>query len=446
LHTMRIKLLTAVVLSALGALLLPLTSLTEPIQTVTGLTRAASTLALPAASAARTASAGRTRPTPPPPAPGTCTLSVPFEPLSAHGLATPWQLGGTGCHESDPNSAAFVQATVIDRATGQVSVYDPLVVDRDTRPAVAPVVPALPYRSVVAIWVGFNGSALRLVGPGRERCVDGVRGSIFGQNAFCNTDAFFDAAHAAMSGGQLVVPPLGTGKDGRPCPTSRDFSIVDQDQSDNTTTQYLVDADGRLAQDTPQNRARLTGAQTRFNGSDERLVAIAVDHALGCTPWTAPDLADTTHAQRLTALPLNEMLAGARQMPPVALVPALDPFVQIDGQPSLEKLNAFRTGVDQPRVASLAAASTPAYCGNLYHVGLPRLAADRSLTSAAPSPFPDQANSLFTFLAMRFMATFSDDDGFLQCVRSLGLKSNPVSVTTQDGIVVDATLTLPPAR
>src|SRR5205823_13290258 len=67
----------------------------------------------------------------------TCTPVVPADPLSAKGLATPYELAGP-CHETNPDTAAFVQATILDPATGAVSVYDPLVVDRGKRPAVAP--------------------------------------------------------------------------------------------------------------------------------------------------------------------------------------------------------------------------------------------------------------------------------------------------------------------
>src|SRR5438105_4967204 len=91
--------------------------------------------------------------------PAGCTLSVPYGPLSAPGLATPYVLAGP-CHESDPNSNAFVQAVILNRATGAVSLYDPLVVDRGTRPAVRPVPPTLPDSSVVGVWVGFNGNTL----------------------------------------------------------------------------------------------------------------------------------------------------------------------------------------------------------------------------------------------------------------------------------------------
>src|ERR1022692_4161981 len=54
------------------------------------------------------------RPTPPTTAPGAaaagdCTITVPANPLSARGLATPYQLGG-GCSEARTNLQAFVQA------------------------------------------------------------------------------------------------------------------------------------------------------------------------------------------------------------------------------------------------------------------------------------------------------------------------------------------------
>jgi hypothetical protein len=439
------KLIVAVAVGAAVALL-PLEASTPAVRALTALTNLAAVAATPPQAATVSAARRRPRPTPTPapPAPGACTLTVPDDPLSARGLATPWLLAGAGCHETDPNMAAFVQAAVIAPGSGQVSVYNPLVIDQGTKPAIAPVVPNLPDDAVVSVWVGFNGAALSLTGPGAQRCVDRVNGSIFGQNAYCNATAFFEAAHDAMNAGKLAPPPLGTAKDGKPCPTTRDFSIVDQDQSDNTTTQYLIATDGRVAQDTPQNLARLKGAKVQFNGSDERLVAIAMDHALGCTPWTAPDLADPTHAQRVPAQQLNELMAGVRQAAPIALVPALDPFALVNGNTSLAKLNAFRAGVDQPRVGSLSRASTKTYCTNLYHAGLPRIVADRAMTMAAASPFPNLANSLFTFLAMRYQFTFADAGG-LTCNKLLNMQ-NPVTTTIDaNGVVVDAKIALPAA-
>src|SRR5690349_10728736 len=56
-----------------------------------------------------------------------CTLIVPAQPLTAQGLATPYQLVATdpdkgACHESNVAQTAFVQGAVIDPATGKISI------------------------------------------------------------------------------------------------------------------------------------------------------------------------------------------------------------------------------------------------------------------------------------------------------------------------------------
>ena len=86
---------------------------------------------------------------------GDCTLIVPAQPLTAQGLATPYQLKATDpdqgpCNESNPNQAVFVQGAVIDPATGQIAIYNPLVIEQGTQPAIAPVVPQLPPGGIVA--------------------------------------------------------------------------------------------------------------------------------------------------------------------------------------------------------------------------------------------------------------------------------------------------------
>lgn len=374
---------------------------------------------------------------------GDCTLIVPPHPLTAKGLATPYQLVATNedngpCHEANPNQAAFVQAAVIDPATGQISIYNPLVIDKGTQPAIAPVVPKLPQGAVVGIWFGFNGNNLTQEGEDNSlqdgKCVNGTEDSIFGQVSYCNAPAFFQAANAAIRAGKLVPPPLGKAKDGLTCPTVRDFSIVDQDQSDNVTATYLVTNTGRTAQDTQANVAAL-GGQVQKNGSDERLLTV-VDSALGCTPWMAPDLADPGHM--VTALPLNELQAAAHQPAPVALVPAGDPMVLVNNQPNLNKLNAYRVGVDQPAARNLRAASTRLYCENLLAIAPTRLQLDARFTKAFPPIDPAVANTLFTFLAQRFVFTFEANG--LNCTKLLGVP-DPVSVKTdENGVAIDATI------
>ena len=109
------------------------------------------------------------------------------------------------------NLGAFVQATILDPATGKLSVYEPLVITQGTQPAVAPVVPTLPAGAVVTIDFGFNGTNLTQVGatPNALRqgnCVDGLNGSIFGQVSFCNGTAVLPPRYRAEQDGQAEGP------------------------------------------------------------------------------------------------------------------------------------------------------------------------------------------------------------------------------------------------
>ena len=380
-----------------------------------------------------------------------CILIVPRQPLTAHGLATPYQLtgsdvGGTACQESNSSVAAFVQAAVLDPATGQVSIYNPLVIDKGTKAAVAPVVPTLPAHAIVAVWFGSNGTMLRLQGADftalRDgQCVDGLGQSAFGQVAYCHAPAFFSAANRLIQMKKLTPPALGIAKDGMTCPSVRDFSVVDQDQSDNVTSTYRITQDGALAQDTAATAAQFPDSSVLKNGSDNRLVAVALDAALGCSPWKAPDLADP--GQMVTALPLDELQAAMYQAAPVALVPSGDPMTLVNGHPNLLKQNLYRIGVDQSWVRSNAQATTDnrAYCQNVMQYAPERLTLDRQWTESAASLDSGVANSLYTFLAARLSVTIGSDE--LNCTGLLH-QANPVQLTEDSsGVVVDATFSAP---
>ena len=96
-------------------------------------------------------------------------------------------------------------------------------------------------------------------------------------------------ANAEIRRGTLKIPATGTGKDGQACPTTRDFALIDQDQSDNAVASYLFDpTTGQTAQATAANQAAMANATVQGNGSDNGLLDKFVDPALGCTPFTAP--------------------------------------------------------------------------------------------------------------------------------------------------------------
>lgn len=325
-----------------------------------------------------------------------CTLEVPARPLTAKGLATPYVLhsAGSECSEGTPGTAAFVQAVILDKKTGDVQVYNPVVVDEGDKPAEVPPVPKLPRNAVVSIWTGFNGDVLKLTGRGSNRFVN------FAQQSYANSPQFFRALSSSISHGRTTVPPLGTDRLGDPCPTTRDFSVVDQDPSDNVTVAY------------PEYGTE--------NGSDDNLLTY-VDQVIGCTPWTVPVAYDSRGLKAATAGQLLEMQAALQQGEPSALVPGLDPFVTVNGKPDLRLLNLYRAQLGQPRAHS--ADNTKAYCEGMASAGAPRLARDASMESAAPVPPFASGTDMASMLAHRFASTW---DG-LTCPALTGSQS-PIQV------------------
>jgi hypothetical protein len=422
-----------------------------------------------------------------------CTIIVPASPLTARGLAAPYRLTATNpadgpCNEANQVQTAFVQGAVIDPATGSISIYDPLVIDAGTRPARSPVVPRLPKGAIVAVWFGYNGNVLTLRGAGhagasrqrpvasasaspattsysaggraaashsadgpaasaapdatlwRADCVAGqdIAGHFtsFSQVAACNAAAFFKAANKAIEAGKLHVRSPGTAKDGMPCLTTRSFALIDQDQSDNVTTEYLANSAGQVAQDTAASERSLgRGAVTLFNGSDNGLLDFFVDPALGCAPWTVPDLANA--GAPATGLPLDELqsaqwagkVAGGG---PEALVPLNDPMtVGANGHFSTAKAGTYRSIMDMPPLP--AGQSPKTYCADMEKIQGRRLQQDVNLLIGGPSPAPGTADNLFTFLSSRLQASFAN----LNC-GSFGMKNDVTTTVNRSGVVVAA--------
>lgn len=349
-----------------------------------------------------------------------CTLTVPPDPLSAQGLATPWQLGD-GCSEANPSLTAFVEATILTPG-GQLSVYDPVVVTAGTQPAVPPAPPNLPSGSEVIIDTGFNGANLVLEGAGalQGHCVDAYANSIIAQTAACNAPAFYADANHQIARGTLTVPALGVGTDGQPCPTTRDFSLIDQDQSDNVLTAYLVNSAGQTAQDSAANQAAMPHAMTLTNGSDDGLLGHFVDLALGCLPFTAPS--PTSPAGAAGSQALNELSAAQNQQDTIALLPVNDPQLLVDGHFSVGKTDTYRMLTDQPLLSSTVNTTENAatYCVDMLTIAPARLQLDAGLEARFPSPVPTLGSNLATFMGARLSASFMN----LNC-QAYGLK-NPV--------------------
>jgi hypothetical protein len=254
-----------------------------------------------------------------------CTVTVPDRPLTAQGLATPWVLGDGCTWANGGTEGVFIDATIL-APNGQIQVYNPLVINQGTTPAVAPTPPTIARGSQVILSAGFNGNALALVGRGARQghCIDAYGNSLMNQTPQCNAANFYRMANFEIARGLLKIPATGTGQDGQACQTTRDFALIDQDQSDNAVASYLFDpATGHAAQATAANVAAMTGATVEQNGSDNGLLDKFVDPALGCTPFTAPNATNPNGSSASQAL--NELSARANQKGTIALLPVNNP-------------------------------------------------------------------------------------------------------------------------
>ncbi|MGW2253446.1 hypothetical protein ACWCXH_25090 [Kitasatospora sp. NPDC001660] len=375
---------------------------------------------------------------PPAPSDPDCTLTVPDAPLTARGLATPYVLTATDpakgpCHESNSHQAVFVQATVLDPDTGTVFVYNPLVTDKGSAPAVAPVLPKLPEHAVVGVWFSFDGNTLTLAGHAAAgKCAGRSPMQPFGQFASCNAAEFFSSAWSAQSAGRLVVPPLGMARDGRPCPTTRDLGIVGQDHDGNVTTEYLITARGATAQRTAATTGRLSGSTVARSavapptGSDNLLLTNFVDPALGCTPWTAPDLADP--GSRVTSLALNELQVANFKASPVGLAPLTGSPTNPPPGGGKDRSRQFPADGNPPPADHATTADLRTYCQALATVDAQRFLRDKEFTAKAASPQPGR--TLFDFLNQRLADSFTG----LGCRQVLAPAPSPTAGGTPTGM------------
>ena len=383
--------------------------------------------------------------------PAQCLLTLPLNPLTAIGLSTPFQLQGLQlnqpCTMANQQTTTFVEAVIFDPTTYNLYVYHPLVIDVGTTPFITPIMPQLPNNAIIALFFGTNGISLTLqplLTLQQSNCINGIStNDIFGQFAYCNAITFYEAVNQAIKSGNQFHPPfspLGKAIDGHDCPTTRSFFIVDQDPSDNLVATYLLDPiTNKVFQDTPNNRLQYPNAIILKNGSDNRLLTV-LNTALGCISYSIPSLTDPTGLYKVPSLATNEIHASLFQSNPVALIPKSDPMTRVltaNGPiPSLVKINSYRKGVNQPQITDINQASTSYFCVHMLEQ-LPRLQNNKALFTTQLSPDMAAANSLFTFLANRFSQSYFN----LKCDAILDLL-NPVTLVTQNNIVIDATFTI----
>ena len=375
-----------------------------------------------------------------------CILVMPPFPLTLNGLLTPYRLQSVNPADPclmNPTTATFVEATILDLDTRRLMVYHPLVVNDGTTPFNPPSPFTLPANSVVSLSFGTNANTLRLSPPENVlagKCVNGVSAQdLFGQFAYCNSEALYEAVDQWIAAGLDPVPPLpplGTANDGKECLTTRHFMLVDQDPSDNVVTTYLQDpVSMKVMQDSPANRLLHPTFIILKNGSDNRLL-VTMNAAMQCKPYMVPLMNDGGTSMSASMV-LNEIHATYRQGSPMVLLPARDPMtrVLVNGQliPSVIKNNLYRKGIHQPAITTPQDADTTPFCGHMLNQ-IGRLQDNKALFSTQLSPDPAAASTLFTFLSNRFFQSYNN----LKCDVLLDLL-NPVTLVLTNQVVTDAT-------
>ena len=139
--------------------------------------------------------------------------------------------------------------------------------------------------------------------------------------------------------------------------------------------------------------------------------------------------------QMVPSQAVDELQAHLLQKTPVARVPGRDPMVEFDGQPNLSKDNLYRAGMDQPAANNNTFKTAP-YCREMLRA-LPKMVLDQKLDSNFPSIAPAAANNTFTFLAQRWVASWT----LLTCPNLINIAA-PITLTTDanTGVVTAATI------
>ena len=379
-----------------------------------------------------------------------CILTIPNDPLN-QGLFQPWFVStalnsATPCSQLIPTSAVFVEATIFSIDTGKFFTYHPLTIDMGTTPAVPIETAQLPLNNIVVIHIGINGNSVTLqntVTNGlnsieQGNCINGLPDDIFGQFAYCNALNFFENVNLLINHGMVIIPPILNTRLGDQCPTTRSFSIVDQDQSDNVLTSYLITTTNQIAQDTPLNRQNLNIAQIVINGSDNRLLTKFIYNAIGCNAFEAPELVNPVISNPSQAL--NELQASLQPLvsTSTALIPIDDPMVvtppmTVGGMPNLAKVNLFRQGVNQPLLTTLdQALNTQTYCNNMASNAIPFLQLHYTELNNTASVSPMVANNLLNFMCNRFVMSWTN----LQCQLFTNVPSPITVVLDGNGVAI----------
>jgi len=87
-----------------------------------------------------------------------CTIIIPDDPLSSIGLQTPYIY--KNCDQTVTPS--FVEAVILNKYTGELGIYTPLIINENTQPFIKPKPVIVNDDHIVGIWFGSNADTIIL--------------------------------------------------------------------------------------------------------------------------------------------------------------------------------------------------------------------------------------------------------------------------------------------
>lgn len=346
-----------------------------------------------------------------------CGIYLPNQFLTPIGLSTPFILktisSNIPCSAINSKTTVFVEATIFDKSTGKLTIYNPLVVNNLSQVAIYPDIPTFASDSVVGLW--FSSTVLSFsfinVYPG---CIDGTLRNKFGYFAYCNADVFFEEIrnniNKIIQGG---VPILSLN-----CPTIRSFSFINQYQNYKTLTSYILTNKLQIAQNTVNNRKNLNIMSIIEEYPDgNKLLVNYIHKLLSCETYQVYDNIETNVLKYSLALNEIQTYISRNDVTTRAYLSESNPMILFD----YEKFNLYKLGINQPMNISH---NMKDYCISLYKETHQFLSINYDKMIITPSPDNYKGPNLLIFMVIRFMSTWIE----LNCFKYTNMTS-PIIIT-----------------
>jgi len=354
-----------------------------------------------------------------------CGLAIPHNYYTPEGLSTPFRIRNfmrDDCSAINKETTIFVEATVFDYETKELSVYYPILVEIPSQVKQNMTLPVFSHNSIVAIWFSSNKNSFIFMNN-YINCSDGTQLTKFGYYANCNGEYFFSEIKKYLN--NFNIPKLDIN-----CPNMRSYSIVNEYQNYNTLSKYILTEDDKIAQYNEENLQTFKVKEILENNIDgNKLLTEYIYPALKCSVFTV---------NGLSSLALNEIQAYYWSKSSIAFINKLNPMINNDfylvyyesNKDYENKINIYRKSINQPVNITV---SEYEYCNQMLEETEIFFFNNYDNLYSFKSPNYLKANNLLTFLASRFNNAWN----IMNCSHFTHIYMEPFEIEYINGIAVD---------